>query len=353
MRVSLCVIAYNEQNTLSGLFENICSQNYPHNKIEIVLVNSNSKDKTLTVMNNFAKNNNDFYDIKIIQNQGHNQASGWNTAIKNSIGDIIIRVDAHAEIPFDFISKNVELIKSGEDICGGGRPNIILNPTKWKETLLLAESSMFGSSIASYRRKTNEKKYVNSLFHGAYRREVFEKCGGFNENLGRTEDNELHYRMRCNGYKLCFSPNIISYQHIRSTLRGMIKQKFGNGKWIGLTLTEAPKCLSIFHFIPFTFILSLLGSLALLIQNICLPLILVLGLYVFADIVMTVSAIIGQKFNVTYILLPVIFPILHISYGIGTLIGIILSPFWHLKLTNKAYTEIENVKEEVKLNSKR
>lgn len=65
-------------------------------------------------------------------------------------------------------------------------------------------------------RKGNHKTYVKSVFHGAYRKEIFEKAGLFNENLGRTEDNEMHYRIRKAGYKICFNPDIISYQNIRN-----------------------------------------------------------------------------------------------------------------------------------------
>ena len=170
-------------------------------------------------------------DIKILENKINNergnQSSGWNTAIRNAAGDIIIRVDAHAEIPADFIEQNVRLIERGEYVCGGARPNKIESPTPFKEMLFLAESSMFGSSVAGYRRKTQTERYVSSVFHGAYRREVFEKVGGFNRDLGRTEDNELHYRIREAGYKILQSESIISYQYIRGTLSSMMKQKYG------------------------------------------------------------------------------------------------------------------------------
>ena len=67
-------------------------------------------------------------------------------------GDVIIRVDAHARIPRNFVSRNVYNIKQGENVVGGGRPNITSNVSSWKLTLLAAEDSLFGSSVASYRR---------------------------------------------------------------------------------------------------------------------------------------------------------------------------------------------------------
>lgn len=361
LSVSICVIAYNEENTISGILSDILYQTYPHSHTQIILVNSRSEDETRKIMECFsASNSKEYISINVIDNDKRSQASGWNAALKKAVGDVIIRIDAHASIPNDFIAKNMAVIESGEDISGGARPNIIIDPTPMKETLLLAESSMFGSSVASYRRKSDEKKYVDSMFHAAYRREVFETVGGFDESLGRTEDNEIHYRIRQAGYKLCFSPNIISYQHTRATLGKMLSQKYGNGKWIGLTLGVCPKCFSVFHFVPFCFVLAIIGCIILSITSAAsgitllnIPLYALITAYLLADIVMTVTAIIPAKKHLSELLLPIIFPLLHISYGIGTLVGIFAMPLWLKKRTGKPIIEIENVRNEMLKNSKR
>ena len=175
-------------------------------------------------------------------------------------GDVIIRVDAHARIPRNFVSRNVYNLKQGENVVGGGRPNISLNVSSWKLTLLAAEDSLFGSSIAAYRRPATQKEYMDSLFHAAYRRKVIAKVGGFNENLGTNRgQREFHYRIRMAGFKMCCCPDIISYQHSRNTLKHMIRQKYSNGRWIGLTLSECPGCLSYFHFAPFLFVMMIIA----------------------------------------------------------------------------------------------
>ena len=135
-----------------------------------------------------------------------------------SVGDVIIRIDAHTHIPEDFTSKNIFLQEKGEYITGGSRPCLIDNPTPWKETLLKVENSMFGSSISKARKNT-KSCYVKSMFHAAYKHEVFEKVGGFNTKLLRTEDNEMHYRIRKAGYKLYSDACIVSYQYARSNLK--------------------------------------------------------------------------------------------------------------------------------------
>ena len=225
MLVSFCVIAYNEEKALDSLFKDIIAQDYPHEKMEIVLVNAMSTDQTRKKMEEFSKEDHGFRRVVVLDNKKKIQAAGWNVAITAAKGDVILRIDAHTMIPSDFVSKNIQCIISGENVTGGRRPNVVEEETPWKHTLLLAESSMFGSSIAPYR-KGNHKTYVKSVFHGAYRKEVFEKAGLFNENLGRTEDNEMHYRIRKAGYKICFNPDIISYQNIRNSWCGMLKQKY-------------------------------------------------------------------------------------------------------------------------------
>ena len=152
MLITMCVIAYNEEQNINGILECIKNQDYDHNNMEVVLVDGASTDNTRALMCEFALDNKDeFRRVVVLDNPKKTLPSGWNVALREYKGDAIIKVDAHAVIPEDFVSKNVRVLETGEYICGGQRPNIIDKPTPFKETLLLAESSMFGSSIASYR----------------------------------------------------------------------------------------------------------------------------------------------------------------------------------------------------------
>jgi len=343
--VSFCVVAYNEKDYLPNLFKDICSQTYPHFLIEVVLVDGMSSDGTRQLMEEFKENNKDFRNVIILDNPKRRSASGWNFAITATTGDVIIRIDAHASVPSNFVQKNVECIKSGEDISGGARPNIIDGDTPWKSTLLLAESSMFGSSIAPYRRNLS-KTYVKSMFHATYKREVFEKVGGFNENLGRTEDNEIHYRMRKAGYKLCFNPDIVSYQHTRSSLKKMLRQKYLNGYWIGLTTGVCPGCLSLYHFVPFAFLIGIIITSLLAVFGLSQLGMLMWGTYWVGAILMAILSIGKENFNITSFALPVLFFLLHISYGVGTLLGLIKMPSWRKR--NKYCEAVEKLKMDIR-----
>ena len=330
MLVSFCVIAYNEEKALDSLFKDIIAQDYPHGNIEVILVNAMSTDQTRRKMEHFSEEDHGFRRVVVLDNAKKIQAAGWNVAITASKGDIILRIDAHTMIPHDFVSKNVQCILSGENVTGGRRPNVVEEETPWKHTLLLAESSMFGSSIAPYR-KGKKKTYVKSLFHGAYRREVFERVGLYNEQLGRTEDNEIHYRMRKAGFRLCYTPDIISYQHTRSTLKGMLKQKYGNGYWVALTLKACPGCLAVYHFVPLAFVMAIIITTVLAVTHIPIFSIIMWSLYWTIAVIMAVMSVRGKKKCWQQLLLPFLFFALHVSYGVGSLVGIIKLPFWKYK----------------------
>lgn len=324
--LSVGVIALNEEQYLPNLLENILAQDFAKEKTEIVLIDSGSTDSTKQIMHSFAdKYRNIYANIQILDNPKRNQPAGWNVFFQNFIGDVAIRIDAHAGLATDFLSSVFSALASGEYVVGGQRPCKAADESDaWQAVLLAAEESLFGSSIAIYRRSDKGKKYVKSLFHGAYRREVVEAISGFDERLVRTEDNDIHYRIRKAGFKICLDPKIKSCQLIRPNLRAMAKQKYNNGYWIGRTLFIQPKCLGAHHFVPGIFVsaIGFFGILAVFRRTKLLKLL--IGSYALADLLMSLTAIRGKAKNIKAIALPVIFPILHIGYGMGTIKGIII-----------------------------
>ena len=322
IKLSICVIAYNEEKFLPGLLQNIKAQNYPHQLIEVVLVDGMSVDGTKELMNKFSEDCKDFYSIQVLDNPKKIQAAGWNVAITHATGDVISRIDAHAVLPEDFSALVIRDILEGEDIVGGIRQCIIEKDSDYGKMLLATENSVFGSSINKSRR-SKEKSYVKTMFHASYKKEVFQRVGLFNEKLLRTEDNEMHYRIRKAGYKFCYDPEIISYQYARSSLRHMLKQKFGNGCWIGITLKICPGCIDIYHLVPMAFVggIALTGILAKV--GIWQPAVIMWALYgVFAAINTIISGM-NEGFTVYSPLMPILFLLIHINYGMGTIFGML------------------------------
>lgn len=338
-KVSIVIIALNEEKALPILLDSIRVQTYDHKRIEIILVDSMSTDTTRVIMNDFAENN-DFYKVICKENINVIQASGWNVALACLSGEVVIRLDAHAYLPCDFIEKNIKCIDNGHEICGGKVKNRITNMSVWESIVNLAENSMFGGSIAAFRHK-DTAGFVPTLAFASYKREVFEKVGRFDERLVRTEDNEMHFRMRQAGYQFFYNPDIISFRETRSSFRKLLKQKYLNGYWIGLTLSVCYKCFSVYHFIPLVFVVMLIFSVLLMYLGIWQMAVLLGGIYIVVTIIMSILAVFLEHcYHIYSLLLPIFFFLLHAGYGLGTLIGIINIPRWKRLLKKESSIRI-------------
>ncbi|MEZ7740335.1 glycosyltransferase family 2 protein [Gemella sanguinis] len=326
MLVSVVVGLLNEEKFLPRLIEDFKKQTYNHNEIELIFIDGMSKDDSWKILEDFKNSNHDFYDVVLLKNPKVILSAGMNVGIKAARGECILKVDCHSHITDNFIENNVKIIEEGEDVCGGPRPNIIENADNFSKTLLLVEENMFGSGIADYRKKTT-KKYVSSVFQGMYKKSIFDKIGLLDEKVGRVEDNELHYRIRKNGYKIRYSNDILSYQYTRPTLKRMLKQKYSNGYWIGKVSHVYPKAFSIFHFVPLAFVLAIIFSLCM-IPITSIFIILLSSVYFLFTILITIMTIINNKFNITILLMPIILFLIHVYYGVGTLVGLIKGFSW-------------------------
>ena len=320
MKISFIVVAYNAAGSLGALLEDLLAQTIPHEQIEALLVDSASTDATRAIMLDFAKATP--FEVKVLDNPKRWLASGINVALGAATGDAIIRLDAHARIPKDFLENNLRALARGEDIVGGcvlgGAPS-----GAWESVLRTVDTSRFCGGAAPFR-NGGEARYVDTLAYALYRREVYDRVGLYDERLRRTEDNDMHYRMRTAGYRFYFSPDIVSYHAARATMRGQLRQKWGNGYWIGRTMRIQPRCFAPRHLIPALFVLALLFGLLLLPFSVW-PLLLLLSAYLACDLVFAVRGACSQETGrlLALLTLPFLFPAVHVVYGVGTLAGLL------------------------------
>ena len=320
MRISFIVVAYNAAGSLGALLGDLLVQTIPHEQIEALLVDSASTDATRAIMLDFAKATP--FEVKVLDNPKRWLASGINVALAAATGDAIIRLDAHARIPKDFLENNLRALARGEDIVGG----CVLGSAPggaWESVLRTVDTSRFCGGAAPFR-NGGEARYVDTLAYALYRREVYDKVGLYDERLRRTEDNDMHYRMRKAGYRFYFSPDIVSYHAARATMRGQLRQKWGNGYWIGRTMRIQPRCFAPRHLIPALVVLALLFGLLLLPFSVW-PLLLLLSAYLACDLVFAVRGALSQESGrlLALLTLPFLFPAVHVVYGVGTLAGLL------------------------------
>ncbi len=322
MQVSIVVIALNSSNTISLLFECLRKQTYPPNLVEVILIDGLSDDNTKKKMFEFQRTEDSFKRIAVLDNPKKTLPCGWNIALEEIQGEAVLRVDAHSTFPDDFIEQNVKDLGRNEDICGGKVISLPADKTRWNIVLNEAENSMFGGSFAAFRH-ADSPRYVSTAAFAIYRTSVFDKVGKYNEILTRTEDNEMHYRMRKAGYKIFYDPEIVSYRATRSSLGRLLKQKFQNGYWIGRTLGIEPHCFSLYHFVPLAFVLAIIATIFIAFTGIFWTFAILWIVYFTVNFVMAMhSAVRCKDRNISFVCLPALFLLLHICYGIGTISGV-------------------------------
>lgn len=320
--VSVITPCRNEETFIGKCLDSIISNIFPKDKLEVLVVDGRSTDRTKEIVRGYS----DRYPfIKLIDNPGIIQTLATNIGIRASSGDVIIRMDAHVEYPRDFISKSIQhLQESGADCVGGF---LITKPavdTTTAMSIALALSHPFGVGNSYFRTGVNEPKYVDTVPFGCYKREVFDKVGFFNENLNRTDDLEFNLRLGRTGRKILLVPEIVGYYYARPTLMSLAEQNFGNGFWILYSLKFVKLPFSLRHLVPFLFVSSLFCS--LLISFIYQPFIylfvFVLGLYFCLDLLF--SCKLSLKHGIKYFpYLIITFLTLHVSYGLGSLWGVL------------------------------
>jgi glycosyltransferase involved in cell wall biosynthesis len=320
--VSVIIPCRNEEKYLSSCLDSILSNDYPKDRMEVLIVDGASKDRTREIALQYCRQN---INMQLLENPQKIVPTGMNTGIKSSRGEIIIRMDAHTIYSKDYIWLCVKhLRESGAENVGGiwvtkpGARGVVA------ESIALALSAPFGVGNARFRTGTNGPRYVDTVPFGCYNREIFDKVGLFNEKLVRNQDIELNLRIRRNGGRILLFSDIVSFYHARSTLKGLFGQNFRNGLWVTYSTNFAKTPFSLRHLVPLIFVSALFGSAIsfLLFPHLAFLFLFVLGSYLAADFCVSLKLARKKRLDV-FLPLLVAFPVLHFSYGFGSLWGIL------------------------------
>lgn len=315
--ISVIIPVYNEEKYIDACITSMLSQDYPRNAMEWFFVDGMSSDRTLEILQNYRERYPEL--IYILQNPHKTVPYAMNLGIKEARGDYIIRLDAHAEYADDYFSKCVEVLEeTGADNVGGVMETKSRTPIG--RTIAKMLSSKFGVGDAQFR--TNGKDgYVDTVPFGAFRRDIFEKVGLYDQRLTRNQDSELNYRIIQNGGKIFLSNRIKLAYYCRDSVKGIVKMALLNGKWNIITSRFCPGSMRLRHFIPCGFVLSLIGMPILTVLWHFFGILFGLELlaYLSLDLLFSAKAAAEAKefFQLLYL-----FPLFHICYGWGSVLGI-------------------------------
>lgn len=324
--VTVIIPVMNEEKYMRGCLESVLRQDYPGERIEILVVDGMSSDGTRAVINQMIKVNPQAR-MRLLENPKKIVPMAMNLALGQAVGEIIIRVDGHCIIAGDYVRRCVEhLDEAGIDGVGGAiRSN---GETPIAKVISSGMSSPFGVGDSAFRTVSGKRLYVDTVPFPAYRREVVHRAGLYDEELVRNQDDEYNYRIRELGGRLLLAEDVQSVYFSRTTLAGLWRQYYQYGFWKVRVLQKHPRQMRLRQFIPPFFLTCLLiGSILTIIVPwgwICLSL--VAGAYLLVNLAVSlVKAVKERKKN--FILLPVVFAILHFSYGLGFLAGLV--HFWN------------------------
>ena len=378
--ISVIMPVRNEAAFIETSLGAMLCQDYPHDRLEVIVVDGMSTDNTRALINELATNTD--IPVRILDNPANTVPPAMNIGIRAATGDLIGRMDGHTEVQPDYLRKCIETLHdTGADNVGGVVQYV--GQDVFSVAAGLAAQSPFGCGGAPAR--SAKEGPVDTVSFGCWRREAFERFGYFDEFFTRTQDSEFNYRTRFLGGTVWMNPDIRTKYFNRASPPQLAKQYFQYGFWktrlmfklramtrqstkrpknsepakVARTVpgrvrgmintgTEEPRStkqelrtgnqpvgqLHWRHFIPPIFVIGMTASLLAVIYQLAVGstwLGWIVGLaaplvYMFACIAASLAVASRNNAWKFIPLLLVIFPILHLSWGAGFLIGLIRQP---------------------------
>jgi succinoglycan biosynthesis protein ExoA len=314
-RVTIAMPAYNEERYIEACIASVQSQDYPRDRIEILVADGRSTDQTRDILARLATAD---PRIRVIDNPARLQAAGLGLLVKQATGDIFVRMDVHCEYAPDYVRRCVETLeRTGADNVGGAQR--AKARSFFQRALCAALASPLGVGGAKYR-SADAEGYVDTVFLGAFRRRVFETVGLWDPGAITNEDAELNQRILDSGGQIYLSRDIVVSYFPRDSFKTLARQYYKYGRGRARTLLKLGRFPTVRPVLPFVMVA---GATALLVVPPLWP----LAPLAFASYALATGAEavrIGGHLGPAAI--PVVwamFPVLHASHGVGFAAGLL------------------------------
>lgn len=319
--VSVIIPCRNEEKYITNVLEKMCTQDY-EGELEIIVVDAMSQDNTREKIKSFKQKNK--CNIRIIDNEKIIIPAGLNTGIRRAKGEIILRMDGHAVPEKSYIRTAVNtLLSTGYDVVGGICKSYPAKNTKIAKAIAFAISHPFGVGDSRFRLSAGntEPQFVDTVPFGCFRKSLWEKLGGFDESLLTNEDYDFNYRVRQRGGKVYLETKLTTRYYARDSLKGLMKQYYRYGRWKCKMLKKQPGSIKWRHAVPPVFLTSIIlfSGLSFFISFFSILLFLEIFVYLFVNFCVSIKARITHTCDQSFIMLPIVFIVMHFSWGFGML----------------------------------
>lgn len=313
--VSVVIPVFNESKVIVDCLKSLLDCDYPKDKLEFLIADGQSTDNTVEVINNFAATADDI-TIKVFENPNRTQGYSLNITIENANpnSEIILRADAHSKYPKNYITMCVNaLLESGADNAGGVMVPIGNNNVQ--KAVAFCMSHPLGVGNAKFH-LGNYSGFVDTVYLGCFKRDVFEKAGLFDPKMSPNEDAEFNLRICKAGGKIYLDNKIRVEYFPRDTFTKLVKQYFHYGRGRNRTFKKHRTLTSVRQLAPPLWCVLSLVFLAL--GFVWKPFILPILLYA---VTLLFSSIYGaiQRRDKAILLSTFCFAIMHHAWGLGFL----------------------------------
>ena len=331
--VSIIIPCRDEEKFINKCLDSIIDNNYPKNRLEVLVVDGMSNDGTREALKYYVQ---EYSYIRRLDNPKKITPCALNIGIKNSRGELVLWMSAHNEYEKEYISKCVKYLKKfNADAVGG---IIKIHPRKdhiIEKSICIAISHPFGVGKSIHKIGSKNPQWADTAFGVCYKKEICKKVGTFNENLVRGQDMEFSLRLKKAGFRTLLVPEIVSHYYPRSDFMSFWRHNFENGVWAILPFKYTSMMpVSWRHLVPLAFVSSVIifGVLSFFFQSFLWPFLFIIGSYSLCIIYSSVKIAIRESNFRCLFIMPWIFGSLHISYGLGSLLGIfnavVSKQFW-------------------------
>ena len=329
--VTVLVPVLNEEKYIRSFLHSLLRQDYPRDRMEVLFLDGGCRDASIRyIEESLGKGNRPVKGglrYRILKNRGRTAPCAMNLGIAEAAGEIIVRMDVHNVYPADYISRCLHYLIT-TDADNVGCPRLQQGKGLIGECIAASVTSAFGVGGSSFRKgnefysDTEKTEYVDTVPLGTFKRELARRLGGFDERYPRAEDNDFNYRIRKAGGKVLLFKDIHTVYYCRSSVCDLIRMGFGNGASVGSVFWKDPGTVSVRHFVPFGFVVSLAGGAILSKKSLMIRSLLRAEMLIYT-LSCTAAAIHSRKNALKTLLIIPMFPALHISYGIGTAAGLV------------------------------
>jgi glycosyltransferase involved in cell wall biosynthesis len=305
--VSVILPVLNEEAHLEDSILAILSQDY-QGSFDVILALGPSRDRTNEIANALVARD---ARVKLVANPTGKTAAGLNLAVAASQSPVIVRVDGHAEIPKNYLTLAVEILRETGAVNVGG-VMAAEGITKFEKAVARAMRSPLGVGASRFH-TGGAAGEADTVYLGSFRREAINQAGGFDERYTRAQDWELNHRLRKNGGLIYFDPRLQVTYRPRPTLRKLAKQYFQYGTWRRVVSRSHSGTINMRYLAP---PLTLLGCAISIITGALFNPILYLPAAVYALFVAVSSLAISRSIR-EFISLLAIIPTMHFAWGAG------------------------------------